>query len=291
MGDNIKKSKYVQFRDLIPKKQYLKMSEEEQISFCLKHKIVEVVKNSVNDSEFVDYTREFLEEVLEEGLAFSQEDYDLKTEVNIELRLAFDNNERNEILNSFYDKIKKKLKENPWSKCYFLSNRERRSLYGYETFSEVIAEEIKSKHREILIGYFTIEAAKNPLWVNNQKIIQELGELIMGENSLKVIKNYSRNIQENDSVDNDKIEFKVSPALLGHIFLELIEKDYMQPVLSAGDPNYSGTAKKLWDHFDIINTDGKKTTLENWIKVMNPNKNPLAEAKRQKIIIPHKKDL
>lgn len=89
-----------------------------------------------------------------------------------------------------------------------------------------------------------------------------------------------------DKRNIEKIRWKGSPALFGYIFLELIEKGYIEPPLYAGDWNYQGLAKLCFQCFNVNNT-----TIENLIKEMNPKKHYLSETKKAKFTIPQLSDL
>ena len=88
--------------------------------------------------------------------------------------------------------------------------------------------------------------------------------------------------KENES---EKIKWNCSPAIFGFLFSELVKQNYIKPPLYNGETNMTGLAKLLWNYFEI------KTTKENFIKEMNPNKTSLSETKRMKFTIPDLKSL
>ncbi len=92
--------------------------------------------------------------------------------------------------------------------------------------------------------------------------------------------------QFTDRQDLEKIQWKGSPALFGYVFLELVDKGYIEPPLYAGDWNYQGLAKLCFQYFNV-----KNTTIENLIKEMNPKKNYISETKKAKFTIPPLSDL
>jgi len=81
-----------------------------------------------------------------------------------------------------------------------------------------------------------------------------------------------------------KIKLKGSPSILAYLMTELYLKGYIEPKLRNGDISYEGTAKMLWENFEI------DTTLGNWIKEMNPGKCTLSDTKRQKFQLPYLSD-
>ncbi len=73
-----------------------------------------------------------------------------------------------------------------------------------------------------------------------------------------------------------KITWNGSPSLFGYIFSELVKNNFIETPVRNGEPNFTGFAKKCWEHFEI------DTTMENLIKEMNPKKNSLSDTKRVK---------
>jgi hypothetical protein len=101
---------------------------------------------------------------------------------------------------------------------------------------------------------------------------------------------YPKTLKE-DEPENDiqladfKLKCNASPAIIGHIFNELVAKGYIEPPLYNAEINLTALAKWFKSNFEI------ETTEEYLRKVFNPNSNTLSFEKKQKFTIPELKDL
>lgn len=125
----------------------------------------------------------------------------------------------------------------------------------------------------------------------------------LNENGLIVLRSYYETLplwkKAYNEINNqapgqsfDKIKWKGTPSQFGYLFLQLVEKGYIEPPLYNGDPNFTGLSRLCFQFFDIETTPGNLT------KEMTPgtpkkgnDKNTLSQTKRAKFTIPNLSDL
>jgi len=92
---------------------------------------------------------------------------------------------------------------------------------------------------------------------------------------------------------NKKIKWNGTPALFGYLFIELVNKGFIEMPLHNGEHNYTEFAKRCFDTFEIKGTNKPLTTIGNLTKELNPkqDKNSLSDTKRAKFTIPELSDL
>jgi hypothetical protein len=121
------------------------------------------------------------------------------------------------------------------------------------------------------------------IWVLNDDPLNTLISFVKEKLSI-----YEEILSKSDltkSTLEKKIKSNAPPALLAHVFHELALKGYIEFPMYAGEINLTGLARHV---FEVVEID---TTLNNFIKEMNPGKNTLSLTKRQKFNLREIKDL
>ena len=172
----------------------------------------------------------------------------------------------------------------------FFKNKDRLELFGSDIDDLNFKRKLKAETEPYSL-YTEVElrqVLEYDYVITNQRIIEIL-EFLKGFSPESLIKKSIKELGVEEIIDKDsnnsKLKLKGSPSQLAYLFTELHLKGFLEPKLHNGETSYAGTAKILWDHFDI------STTKENWIKEMNPNKNTLGDVKRAKFSIPKASDL
>jgi hypothetical protein len=120
-------------------------------------------------------------------------------------------------------------------------------------------------------------------------ISQILSEVRQTEYSDEAIEKRLKEFEKTYKKENkiQKLKWLGKPEQFAYIFLELVEKGYIDMPSTKGDGSYALLAKQCFELFEFK----KGSSVENLKRAMNPNKNALSETNRAKITIPELKDI
>jgi len=153
----------------------------------------------------------------------------------------------------------------------------------------------KIKYLEDQISETQIAILKREHENNQQDIIEDDSVLDEYIEIAKAVINYCKQLlkiykemdleKELKALPTNKIKWLASPSILGYVFIELINKGFVEMPLRNGEINYSEFARQLLGAFEFQTT---QNTMEN---ACNPSKNKLSTTKRSKFKIPQLADL
>ncbi len=203
------------------------------------------------------------------------------------------NKELNEIEKVQVEKYKKLLIERNEDFNNYRNNllEEISSLNDTREILKLINDELLEHYKaksEMLFYFFNNTTSENRL---DEKMIFPLIEVydamlnFIEDQKMHFDKLLALETTDTSTSTIKKIKWHSSPSIFGYLFLELAKCGFIEFPLHNGEPNLTGLANQLLDHFEV---NGSKQTI---INELNPQKQSLSETKRAKFQIPQIADL
>lgn len=203
---------------------------------------------------------------------------------------------------------------------YIRNEKDRRSVYQFFVSDESLLDDSVKLYQELNKLFIKFFITKQTLHIHNfldfhygdyegnkrdfldelvslveicldQQALPDLSyhERIGLEINIRIAKEWIYNEKQelNKIKPSNKVKWNCKPELFGWLFMELVNKGFIEAPLRSGETNYAALARFCNEHFELKST----TTLGNMERVLNPDKNQLAYEKKQKFTIPYLNDL